>query len=116
MLRGLSPAASLSLALVAGVLMKLLLFARARARAAQSLRACGLSATFWRPRLGAWLRPPYSSSPRNLLQAVRARCAQAADGLNAYGAPRRRHVSRLSRRRRRLRRRSHALLLFAQAW
>ena len=86
--RVLSPAASLSLALAVGLFLRVLLFARARARAAQSLRACGLSATYWRPRLGAWLRAPYSSSPRNLQQAVRARCALAAGGLNAYGAPR----------------------------
>jgi len=68
----------------AALLLRLLLLLRARSRAAAALRACGLSALFWRPRPGLW--PAYSASPRNLLEAVRRRCAAAAGGRNAYGA------------------------------
>jgi cytochrome P450 len=80
-----SPALAFTVATVlAALLLPLLRLLLLRARAASALRAAGLSAAFWRPRASLWRRP-YGTSERNLLEAVRQRCAAAAGGRNAYG-------------------------------
>jgi len=60
--------------------LRVLAFLVRRGRARTALWRCGLPERAWRPSL-AWR--PYAASRRNLLDRVRARCAQAPRG--AYG-------------------------------